>query len=176
MNISGMGFNPTQRDTATTNWLNVGIVYRYYNYKWVGFQSGLNYSQKGFTWNDSTRRYTVLEMPLLSQFHYEVWHLRFMINVGAYMSYALSAEQTVWQPDGSKLTSAYNFTDRDRRFEYGLHAGGGLSVVFDPLELQFEAGYQYALSYMMKPQYTGQPTMFTHFYELMFSVALLVRL
>ncbi len=173
--ISSVSFNPSQRDSSSTQWLNVGLVYRYYNYSWVGFQTGLNYADKGFRLNDTTHRYRILELPLLSQFHYETWHLRFLVNLGVYGSYALSGEMS-YEQNGEEQKSGYIFTDRDRRFEYGIHVGGGIGFVFKPVELMFEAGYQYAFSYMIDPKYKGQRTMFTHFNHLMFSVALLVQL
>lgn len=174
--ISGVGFNPAQRDTSTSQWLNMGLVYRYYNSKWVGLQTGINYSEKGFIWNDTTRRYRVLELPLVSQFHAEIWHLRLLANAGAYMSYALSGEKTIRSYDGTVVTSGYEFGERDRRFDYGLHLGAGLGFVFDPFELQFEFAYQYAFSYVMTPQVPGQQTLFTHFHQMIFSAVVLYRL
>lgn len=172
---SSLLFKPVQNDSSTIQWLNIGLVYKYYNYPWVGFQAELTYAEKGFVWNDTTRRYKVIELPLLSQFHYEAWHLRFLANFGGYLSYALSAEKS-YTSQQSTIKEEYIFTDRDRRLEYGIHIGGGIGLMFDPFELQFEAGYQFAFSYMMDAIYSGQSTIFTHFNHLMFSVALLVRL
>ena len=176
VSISSVTFLPRQKSDSlkTTQWLNIGIVYKYYNYPWVGFQSGLNYAEKGFVWNDTTRRYRVIELPLLSQFHYEVWHLRFMINGGAYASYALSGEIS-YEKDKQTVKERYAFTNRDRRLEYGLHLGGGIGFVFKPFELQFEGGYQRAFSYVIDP-FGGKQTIYTHFSQWIFSVALLVQL
>jgi len=175
VSITGVNFNPAQHDTSTFHWLNAGVVYKYLDPKWFGFQTGLNYAEKGFIWNNTTRTYRMLELPLVSQFHFETWRLRWLVNVGAYAAYALSGEQIV-DLGNRKEKSAYAFTDRDRRFEYGMHGGGGVAYMFDPFELQFEVGYELAFSYMMKPQVAGQPTMFNHFYKLLFSVAFLMRL
>jgi len=176
VSISSVIFTPEQRqDSSLVQWLNIGIVYKYYNYPWVGFQTGLNYAEKGFVWNDTTSRYRVIELPLVSQFHYEVWHLRFIVNAGMYASYVLSGERS-YEKDGSRVKENYIFTDRDRRFEYGVHLGGGFGVIIKPFELQFEAGYQFAFSYMMDAKYKNEPILYSHFQQWMFSVALLVRL
>jgi len=172
--ISSVSFTPKQRDSSTVQWLNVGIVYKYYNSPWVGFQTGLNYAEKGFVWNDTTRRYKVLELPLLSQFHYEAWHLRFIINAGMYASYALSVDKS-YKVDGV-VKKDNSFTERDRRLEYGLHIGGGFGIIFKPFELQFEAGYQFAFSYMMAPHHANEQFIYTHFNHWRFSVALLFQL
>ena len=172
---SSLLFKPAQNDSSTVHWLNFGLVYKYYNYPWVGLQTGVNYAEKGFVWNDTTRCYKMIEVPLLSQFHYETWHLRFLINVGAYISYALSAEQS-YTLAGTTMKEGYIFTDRDRRIEYGLHLGGGIGFMFKPFELQFEAGYQFSYSYMMDAVYKDQPIIYTHFNHWIFSIALLVQL
>jgi len=175
MNISSISFKPAQSDSSTRQWFNAGIVYKYYNYKWVGFQTGLNYSEKGFVWNDTTNRYRVLELPLVSQFHYEVWHLRFLINVGMYASYALSREIS-YKENGTTMKKNSAFTDHDRRIEYGMHLGAGFGILLKPFELQFEGGYQFAFSYMMNPIQADESTIYAHFQQWMFSVALLFQL
>ncbi|MDR0294718.1 MAG: PorT family protein [Prevotellaceae bacterium] len=176
VNISSVWFNPAQKsDSSIVQWLNVGLVYKYYNLPWVGFQTGLNLSEKGFMWNDTIRRHKVLELPLLSQFHYETWHLRFIINAGMYASYALSGEIS-YEKNGAMIKEEYVFTTHDRRIEYGMHAGGGIGFIFKPFELQFEAGYQFAFSYVMDPHRTNKSTIYTRFQQWMFSVALLFQL
>jgi len=175
ISISDIAFTPAQSDSSTRQWFNVGLVYKYYNYPWVGLQTGLNYAEKGFVLDSVTRRYKVIELPLLSQFHYETWHLRFLINVGMYASYALSAEQS-YEDNGATVKENYVFADTDRRIEYGVHLGAGFGLVFKPFELQFEAGYQFAFSYMMYPHNINERTIYNHFQHWLFSVALLFQL
>ena len=171
---SSVQFKPEQqKDSALIQWLNIGLVYKYYNSPWVGLQTGLNYAERGFGRNDTLRKYKVIELPLLSQFHYETWHLRFMINAGVYASYVLSGEEICVV---RKTTAKYEFTDRDRRLEYGLHAGAGIGIIFKPFELQFEGGYQFSFSYVMEPKYKNEPILYTHFSRWMLSVALLFQL
>lgn len=168
-------FNPAQRDSSTFQALNVGLVYKWYVTTWTGIQLGVNYAEKGYVLEDTTRRYRTLEIPFLSQFHAELWRFRVLANVGLYMSYYLNAEES-FKENGKEMQRAYVFTGRDNRFEYGMHFGGGLGVMLHPIEIQFEAGYQYGLSYLFKPRYGGERMMFTHFTQLIFSAAVLVKI
>jgi hypothetical protein len=170
-----VSFNPSQRDSSTFQWMNVGLVYKYYKTEWTGLQVGLNYIEKGFVLNDTTRTYSVLELPLLSQFHYEAWKIRIIANVGAFIAYQLDARESFTE-NGAEVKRGYDFKSRDNRVEYGMHLGGGLGIMLHPIEVQFEVGYQYSFSYLLKPQVEGQPTMFTHFTQLMFSVGILYKL
>ena len=168
-------FNPARRDSATFQALNVGLVYKWYITTWTGVQLGVNYAEKGYVLEDTTCRYRVVEVPFLSQFHYEVWRIRILANVGLYMSYFLNAEESFKEND-KEVQRAYVFKGRDNRFEYGMHFGGGFGIMLHPLEIQFEVGYQYGLSYLQKPRYGEESMMFTHFTQLIFSAAVLVKI
>ncbi|MDR3180817.1 MAG: PorT family protein [Prevotellaceae bacterium] len=175
VSTSSVLFNPARRDSSTFQTLNVGLVYKWYVTTWTGIQLGVNYAEKGYLLEDTTRRYRTLEIPFLSQFHYEAWRIRILANVGVYMSYFLSAKES-FKENEKEVQRAYVFKDRDNRFEYGMHFGGGLGIMLHPLEIQFEVGYQYGLSYLLKPRYGEERMMFTHFTQLIFSAAVLVKI
>jgi hypothetical protein len=168
-------FNPVRRDSSTFQTLNLGLVYKYYRTTWSGIELGVNYSEKGYVLDDTTRRFRVLEIPILSQFHYEVWHIRILANMGLYASWQLSAEKSFLR-DEKIEKQMYDVEGRDNRFEYGMHFGGGVGYMLDPFEIQFEVGYQYGLSYLKKPRYNNERIMFTHFTQMIFSLAVLVKI
>jgi hypothetical protein len=175
VSTSSVAFNPARRDSSTFQALNVGLVYKYYITTWTGIQLGVNYAEKGYVLEDTTHRYRTLEIPFLSQFHYEAWRIRILANVGIYASYYLNAEESFKEND-KEVLRAYEFKGRDNRFEYGMHFGGGFGIMLHPVEIQFEVGYQYGLSYLLKPRYGEEKMMFTHFTQLIFSAAVLLKL
>jgi hypothetical protein len=175
VSTSGVSFNPSRRDSSTFQTLNVGLAYKYYITTWTGVQLGLNYAEKGFVLEDTTRRYRIVEFPFLSQFHAEIWRFRILANVGVYAAYHLGAEDRVME-NGEEVLRAYAFKGRDNRFEYGMHFGGGAGFMLHPFEVQFEVGYQYGLSYLLKPRYGTERMMFTHFTQTIFSVAVFFKI
>ncbi|MDR3235296.1 MAG: PorT family protein [Prevotellaceae bacterium] len=176
VSMSSVQFNPSRDDTSTFQTLNVGVVYKYYSRKWVGFQSGLTYAEKGYKLGDTTFRYSVLEFPFLTQFHMEIWKFRLIAHGGLYASYFLELNKHYHIAEGKEEEKKFDFDGRDNRFEYGMHFGGGLALMFDPFEIQFEANYQYGLSYLKKPTYESKSIMFTHFTQMIFSAAVLFKL
>jgi hypothetical protein len=175
VSTSSVSFNPARRDSSTFQALNVGLVYKYYITTWTGVQLGVNYAEKGYVLEDTTRRYRTLEIPFLSQFHAEVWRFRILANAGVYASYYLNATESFNEND-REIKRAYLLDGRHNRFEYGMHFGGGLGFMLNPFEIQFEVGYQYGLSYLLKPRYEDERMMFTHFTQLIFSAAVLLKL
>jgi hypothetical protein len=175
VSTSSVSFNPARRDSSTFQTLNVGLVYKYYITTWTGIQMGVNYAEKGFVLEDTTRRYRILEVPFLSQFHAEIWRFRILANVGVYAAYHLSAEESFMEND-EEAHRTYVFKGRDNRYEYGMHFGGGIGFMLHPFEVQFEMGYQYGLSYLLKPRYGKERMMFTHFTQTIFSVAVLLKI
>jgi hypothetical protein len=175
VSTSSVSFNPARRDSSTFQTLNVGLVYKYYVTTWTGIQLGVNYAEKGYMLEDTTRRYRTLEIPFLSQFHAEIWRFRVLANAGIYASYYLNATESFKEND-RETRRAYVLEGRHNRFEYGMHFGGGLGVMLHPFEIQFEVGYQYGLSYLLQPRYGEERMMFTHFTQLIFSAAVLLKL
>jgi hypothetical protein len=168
-------FNPMRHDSTTFQTLNVGLVYKHYIATITGIQLGVNYAEKGYVLDDTTRRFRIIEVPFLSQFHVELWRFRILANVGVYASYQLSAEE-FFKENEEEARRSYTFKGRDNRFEYGTHFGGGVAFMLHPVEIQFEAGYQYGLSYLLKPRYANERMMFTHFTQTIFSLAVFVKI
>jgi hypothetical protein len=160
------------------SWKNYGLVYKYYAGKWVGIQTGFNYTEKGFQ-GDSTyvRRYQVVEIPFVSQFHYEVWKLRAIANAGLYAAYSISAENTFFDlAGGPNRDESYTFQSTDRRFDYGLRLGAGVGVMLQPVEILLEFNYSIGFGYIHKPVNPPQITTYNRLSQMIFSLCFLIAL
>ena len=163
-----------------SSWNNYGLMYKYYGGKWVGIQTGINYLEKGYQ-RDSTseRRYQILEVPFVTQLHYEFWKLRAIANAGVYASYALSADNTTLypnEPNKKPTTDEYTFSSTDYRFDYGLRFGGGLALMLHPVEIQFEFNYSVGLNFTHKPVNPPNRTVYNQLTQMVFSVGVLIAL
>jgi hypothetical protein len=144
---------------------NYGLVYKYYRGQWVGIQVGLHYAEKGYLrnrriYNDpehpetfvlqglSTRRFQMIEVPFMTQFHYELWKIRAVGNAGLYGACLLSAKSDFFYPDAPENEYERN---EFNTFDYGLRFGGGLGLMLHPLEIQFEFNYSVGLAYTYAP-------------------------
>ena len=52
--------------------------------------------------------------------------------------------------------TANDFTPTDIRWDYGLKGGLGFGLVFDPIELHFQAMYKHSMSSLYKPNYHSE--------------------
>ncbi|MDR2801742.1 MAG: PorT family protein [Prevotellaceae bacterium] len=169
---SGYGINTMSstrnEDLGNFNSLkNFGLVYKYYSGKWVGIQVGVNYAEKGYMrcareYYDqqdlekgydlvdiSSRRFQLVDVPFVTQFHYEVWKIRAMANAGVYGSYILRSQSAALHPDFSPDEFEFN------NFDYGLRFGGGLSFMLHPLEIQLDFAYSIGLGYIYDSHVQG---------------------
>ena len=78
----------------------------------------------------------VVEVPLISKFKLDFSRFRLLLNIGTYGGYRLSTDR-----EGG-------FDRYDQRIDYGIIGGGGLAVVFKPVELHLEANYKYSFASM----------------------------
>lgn len=146
---------------------NFGLVYKYYSGKWVGIQVGVNYAEKGYMRNVreyydlqdlekgfdlidiSSRHFQLVDVPFVTQFHYELWKFRAVANAGVYASYILRSQSVALQPDVTPDNFDFN------KFDYGLRFGGGLAFMLHPLEIQVEFAYSVGLGYIYDAQVQG---------------------
>lgn len=134
---------------------------------YFGYQIGVAYGHEGykFTENEkshythtidgsSSASYEVLEVPFLIHGHFDSSHFKFMINAGPYLGYRLSI---------TREGQSTGFVDHDRRWDYGLYGGAGFALVFDPVEIHFNA-IGHALSWGSIYAPNSNPEPYTKYY------------
>ena len=130
---------------------------------YFGFQLGLTYGHEGFrmemneetgyisTINEATECvYDVAEVQTFAHFHYDIGHVKLMLNVGPYAGKRLRIERIGEYVDEEMV---HSFLDTDRRFEFGAKAGAGIALVFNPVELHLNAKVRYSWSNLTDPDY-----------------------
>ena len=152
--VSRMFFNPNVRQAWLYNPYYMSVMYiknmKMFGYlPYFGLQVGLAYGHEGYKFVENTEtgylhriegateaRYDVVELPFLLHGHVDMDHFRVMVNAGPYVGYRLGITRT-----GDRVAeSAVNeFMDYDYRWDYGVYAGLGFALVFDPVEVHFNA-------------------------------------
>ncbi len=172
VSLNQMMFNPTKKQKMQFNPINVGIVYTKYGkmfgyMPYFGFQTGFFYGKEGYEFKKDKKTgeytesvdgatsatYEYMEVPLLAHMHLDVWHLKFIVNGGLFGGYRMSVERQGTLSDDKYLTTFYDY---DRRFEYGVKAGVGLGLFFDPVEFHLTAMARYSLGSLYKPDYNSE--------------------
>lgn len=177
--LSQVMWNPKYRQDMILMPVNFGVLYtkygRMFGYMpYFGFQIGLMYAQEGYQFKsdkDDPDRipntiqgadkavYDVVEMPLLSHIHFDMWRMKIIANIGFYAGYRLKIHRF---PYGGEFTNpAYaetenEFLETDRRWDYGIKGGVGFGLVFDPIEIHIKAMYKHSLSSLYAPDYYSQ--------------------
>ena len=171
VSLSQMMFNPSKRQGMQFNPVNIGIVFTKYGkmfgyMPYFGFQAGLFYGKEGYQFKidketgdysenvdgATQATYTYVEVPLLAHLHMDVWHLKFIVNGGLFGGYRMSVERQGNIEDKYRTS----FYDYDRRFEYGVKAGAGIGLFFDPVEFHLQAMYRYSMGSLYKPDYNSE--------------------
>ena len=177
--LSQVMWNPKYRQDMILMPGNYGVLYtkygRMFGYMpYFGFQIGLMYAQEGYQFKsdkDDPDRipntiqgadkavYDVVEMPLLSHIHFDMWRMKIIANIGFYAGYRLKIHRF---PYGGEFTNpAYAetenaFLETDRRWDYGIKGGLGFGLVFDPIEIHIKAMYKHSLSSLYNPDYASK--------------------
>ena len=172
--LSMFMFNPAQENDRVFLPYNAGITLTKYGkmfgyMPYFGFQIGLFYAQDAyqFTYNEEYD-YTfkiensekavidVVEVPMMFQFHYDMWNFKILAQVGCYAGYRLSIERFPGKTGYVSEDLRHSFKDTDRRMDYGLKGGVGFALVFEPVELHFQAMYKHSFSSLYEPDYYSQ--------------------
>ena len=177
--LSQVMWNPKYIQDMILMPVNFGILYTKYGkmfgyMPYFGFQIGLMYAQEGYQFKsdkDDPDRipntiqgadkavYDVVEMPLLSHIHFDMWRMKIIANIGFYAGYRLKIHRF---PYGGEFTNpAYAetenaFLETDRRWDYGIKGGLGFGLVFDPIEIHIKAMYKHSLSSLYNPDYASK--------------------
>ena len=83
---------------------------------------------------------TAIEIPLVSQFKYDVGkHLRLLLDIGGFAGYRIGT------------TNPKGFDEYDQRWDYGALGGLGTAIRFHPFEFHIEVLYQYSFAFLYQP-------------------------
>ncbi|MCI2081684.1 MAG: PorT family protein [Bacteroidales bacterium] len=179
--FSGISFSPDIEPKGIVSPVNVALLYTCYMSLWdmmpyFGLQTGLRYTTEGFTssWEDCNGTYNELEVPLISQFNYKIGkHLRIIANGGCYYGYRLSVSRTVTDDYSGEQTVSNTFDDKDIRNDYGYIFGGGVGLIFGPVEVHIEANYKRAMcSVYQTTKISDEYWLFGYSNQLRFSIGL----
>jgi hypothetical protein len=139
-----------------------GLIFKYYNDKWVGFQGEINFTQRGYNLQikDTAQLRHVsnyVEMPIFFQLRLNISGLYVQASAGCYAAYLLSAKQGT-DTTGTMVLENYSLNIlRDNRFDYGLIGGAGLSYEFRWGVIQVEARVMYGYADLYNYKYAGMP-------------------
>ena len=171
--LSRFSFNPKQENDGVILPYNIGITFTKYGkmfgyMPYFGFQTGLFFAQDAyqFTYNEEYD-YTfkiensekavidVIEVPVMFQFHYDLWNFKIMAQLGCFGGYRLGIERFPGKT-GSESKYQHSFAPYERRIDYGLKGGVGFGIVFDPIEIHLQASYKHSLSSIYEPDYNSE--------------------
>ena len=169
--LSQVMWNPSQKQDMLFSPINAGITFTTYQkmfgyMPYFGFQAGIFYGKEGYQFEyneDKDYIYTiegaekavldVIEVPLLFQFHIDMWNFKIMAQVGCYGGYRLGIERFPGKTGYVKEELRHSFKDTDRRMDYGIKGGVGFALVFEPIEIHFQAAYKHSLASLYEPDY-----------------------
>lgn len=172
--LSQVMWNPGQKQEMVFTPLNFGVTFTKYQkmfgyMPYFGFQAGLFYAREGYQFKMNANTgyiykvegaekalIDVIEAPVLFQFHYDMWNFKIMANIGCYAGYRLAIHRFPGETGYVKDELVHSFTDTDRRWDYGLKGGVGFGLVFDPVEIHFQASYKHSLSSLYSPDHYSE--------------------
>lgn len=169
--LSQVMWNPSQKQQMVFTPLNFGVTFTKYQkmfgyMPYFGFQAGIFYAREGyqFKYNENTGYIyrvegaekaiiDVVEAPLMFQFHIDMWNFKIMANVGCFAGYRLAIQRFPGETGHVTEGLEHAFADHDRRWDYGIKGGVGFGLVFDPIEIHFQASYKHSLSSLYTPDH-----------------------
>ena len=95
----------------------------------------------------------VFEIPAMAQIHVDFHPGKIMANVGVYGGWRNSISRS-----GPNLDPQYAnaFRSYENRWDYGLQGGAGFALMFDPVEIHFNALLRWSWSSLYAPDYASQ--------------------
>ena len=172
--LSQVMWNPSQNQQMLLLPINVGVTYTIYGkmfgyMPYFGMQTGLFYGHEGYQFEyNEEKDYTykiegaekavmeVVEMPILSHIHIDLWHMKIIAQIGMFVGYRMSIERFPGHTGKVSEDVAHSFLPTDNRFDYGLKGGVGFGLVFDPIEIHLQAMYKHSFSSLYQPDYNSQ--------------------
>ncbi|MFA5713004.1 MAG: hypothetical protein WC960_02350 [Bacteroidales bacterium] len=169
--LAGLNTHPDLEYKSVASFGGYGVEYTYYHTLWgdiklFGLKTGIYKDFGGYVQEEGENRFETITIPLISQFHYDFWKMRALVNIGAFGG--VRQNMSYWDGRG--------FDNEDNRVDLGFVAGGGLAFIFSPFELHIEGNWFYSLSYMHSPnKYDDIYYLFTHPKRLVISAALYLQ-
>lgn len=172
--LSQVMWNPSQNQKMLLMPVNFGVTYTLYGkmfgyMPYFGIQAGLFYGKEGYEFEyNEEKEYTykiegaekavfdVLEIPVLSHFHVDFWHMKIIAQLGCFVGYRMGIERFAGVTGNVTDEVAHSFMPYDVRFDYGIKGGLGFGLVFDPIEIHIQAMYKHSLSSIYDPDYYSQ--------------------
>ncbi len=165
---STMAFKPAaETKLLAGSGLDYGLEFKYFNAKYVGFQTELYLTSRGYLkaidveeLGDTLfkRVNSYLELPMFIQFRLKLGIVLLHVNVGPYFAYLLSAQEGDNSTGKYELSKVHINILRENRFDYGLMGGVGLSHDFRWGTIQAEARFGYGLGDLYDYSYSGMPS------------------
>ncbi len=168
--LCSMSFNPSKHNRQNQICPNhISVMYTHYEklfdrYANFALHIGVEYSHEGagFKINPDTQKpYNNIDgadkltmetfaMPVLAGFHVDAAPVKFEGAVGVYGGYRKSIERS-----GAGVEPEYEhaFKDYEYRLDYGLQGGAGFALMFDPIEIHFNALIRWGWQSLYQPNY-----------------------
>jgi len=137
--------------------VHVGLIGINYMEKNIGLQVELNYTQKGWTqlFDNNVPKFITdlnyIEMPMYMNVYIGRKKTRMYFNLGIYAEYLLGVKASEIPTD----TQDYDFhpydSSRDRKFGYGMIAGGGFYCDFSFGTILIQGAFSYGISNVLDP-------------------------
>lgn len=177
--LSQVMWNPKYKQEMILMPVNFGVMYTRYGkmfgyMPYFGLQVGLLYAQEGYQFKsdkDDPEKipntiqgadkavFDVVELPLLTHCHIDMWKMKIIANIGMYAGYRLKVQRFPYGGEFRNPAYAeteFSFLETDRRWDYGIKGGVGFGLVFDPLEIHITAMYKHSFSSLYDPDYYSQ--------------------
>lgn len=126
----------------------IGLAYGHEGYKFLPKkESGYQHNIEGAT----ECSISTIELPFMLHGHIDWSHFKVMINAGPYVGYRLGIERY-----GNYVTPGLekSFSSKDYRWDYGIYGGAGFALIFDPIEIHFNAiGHLWSWGSLYQPDY-----------------------
>jgi len=175
--FSRMMFNPSYSQTWLHNPFYASVMFtkhlKMFDFiPYFGFQIGFAYGHEGYKFKENKEtgyihniegaqeaRFNVVEMPVMTYFHVDFSHFKIEASAGPYVGYRWSIERKGDDvPDSLRL----NFTDYDRKWEFGIEGGAGFAIMMDPFEFHVNALVRYSMSTIFAPD--SSPSQYNQYY------------
>lgn len=171
--LSQVMWNPSQKQDMLFMPVNFGVTFTKYGkmfgyMPYFGFQAGIFYGQEGYQFEyNEDKDYTykiagaekavidVVEVPVLSHLHFDLWHMKIIAQIGFYAGYRLSIHRYPGKTGYVSPENVRSFLPTDKRFDYGIKGGLGFGLVFDPIEIHIQAMYKHAFSSLYEPDHAS---------------------
>ena len=156
--LSQVMWNPKYKQEMIFMPVNFGILYTRYGkmfgyMPYFGLQVGLMYAQEGYQFKSDK------DDPEKVPNTIQGADKAVIANIGMYVGYRLKVQRFPYGGEFRNPAYAeteFSFLETDRRWDYGIKAGLGFGLVFDPVEIHIKAMYKHSFSSLYDPDYYSQ--------------------